>query len=369
MLYADEKGSSQSLFRLFPDKRRESQPEARRRTGLSQPLNGFTLVELLVVIAIIGILVALLLPAVQAAREAARRMQCVNHIKQLALASLNHVDTHGFFPSGGWGWNWVGDPDRGFGKTQPGPWTYSVLPFMEQAQLWSMGQGVTNAADKRQVLSEMNAIQPGGFICPSRRQSVPTGVKPHWSPKNCNKIEESGKCDYAINIGGDATVADYWNFAGPNTILQAENPSYPWPDPEDLDPPGKWGQVYNGLCHVRSEIRFADVTDGTSNTYFIGEKYLRPESYNGVGASGSATYDTGDNETIFTGFNRDYQRSGFFPPQQDRPGAVLDSTFGSAHPGVMNMSMCDGSVQTINYDIDPDVHRFNSIRNDGEVNY
>src|SRR4051812_22680085 len=92
--------------------------------GLS--FGGFTLVELLVVIAIIGILVALLLPAVQAAREAARRSECENHLKQLSLGCLLHKDTQKFLPSVGWGYAWVGDPDLGFGKTQPGGWHFNI---------------------------------------------------------------------------------------------------------------------------------------------------------------------------------------------------------------------------------------------------
>src|SRR5215471_7024511 len=111
------------------------------RPVVSSRPRAFTLVELLVVIAIIGILVALLLPAIQAAREAARRSECQNHLKQLSLGCHLHVDAHGFFPTVGWGYKWVGDPALGFNVGQPGGWHYSVLPFIEETALHDMAAG------------------------------------------------------------------------------------------------------------------------------------------------------------------------------------------------------------------------------------
>ncbi len=131
----------------------------------------FTLVELLVVITIIGILISLLLPAVQSAREAARRTQCSNNIKQLALGALNHENALGYFPSGGWRYDWVGHPDRGFGKKQPGSWIYSILPYIEQQALHDLGSSggsmTIENANAQRIATPLATL-----YCPTRRPAL-----------------------------------------------------------------------------------------------------------------------------------------------------------------------------------------------------
>lgn len=334
-----------------------------RRTKLTSGSQvGFTLVELLVVIAIIGVLVALLLPAVQSAREAARRAQCTNQLKQIGLAWQNHHDAMQHFPTGGWGWSWQGDPDLGFGDKQLGGWAYNILPFIEQDALRKMGAGAS-AAQKRISLTELSKIQPGGFICPSKRPSEPTAPKDHWAPLNINFSigQLSGKSDYAAN-NGNVTAPE---ITGPTSIttglssLWANN----WPKTET----DAYGTAHNGVSHARSEVNIKHITDGTSNTYMVGEKYQKVDSYAGSFASGTPTNDLGDNESIFSGHNRDQHRSTQYPPRQDRPGVDDTYAFGGSHPAAFSMAMCDASVRWVNFEVDPDAHEWLGVINDGRV--
>ena len=164
---------------------------------------GFTLIELLVVIAIIGVLVALLLPAVQSAREAGRRLTCANHIKQMALAVHNHHDAHRQIPSNGWSKWWVGDPDRGFGERQPGNWTYSLLPFVELNNLWELGAETPLASAARKAANKLRMQMPlEVYVCPSRRSAELIPYADHLKePYHCDPIDKAARSDYAVNGG------------------------------------------------------------------------------------------------------------------------------------------------------------------------
>jgi len=317
---------------------------------------GFTLVELLVVIAIIGILVALLLPAIQAAREAARRMQCSNNLKQIGLAFQNHYDAQGSFPSSGWGWKWTGDPDLGFGKDQPGGWAFNILPYIEAGNLRNLGKGLTGAAKAQAMLLQVGTPVPA-FSCPSRRPAIPYPVVRNGILANNLRECKAGSCevarsDYQANSGSMLTYED----DGPRSSNPASVARYDWP----FDGAGRKTIPWNGITHQRSETTIAQITDGTSQTYCVGEKYLNPDQYtNGESDADDQHLLMGLDRDVngFTGASMNIRDGKYLPPQQDRVGLSLSFNFGSAHPSTFHMVFCDGSVHGISYSIDPEIHR------------
>ncbi len=322
----------------------------------------FTLVELLVVITIIGILIALLLPAVQAAREAARTLQCQNNLKQLSLAALDHEQINGWLPTGGWGYAFVGDPSSGFGPLQPGGFFYNCLPYMEQQALHDLALNATKGSTQYQQLSMQMVQTPLVMLtCPSRR---PPALHPVQANNYGQMSANYGgyvpqtwfQADYAAN-GGSAIIT----YNGPTSWTDAANPnSSGWLSQSTLN-------LFSGVVTQRSQIKMAQITDGTSSTYLVGEKYLCPDYYftgNDWGDDQSAYAGDCDDQCRFTG--QDTATTIVTnPPLPDTPGVGNYYTFGSAHASGFNMALCDGSVQKMSYSIDPETHRRLGNRHDG----
>ena len=301
----------------------------------------FTLVELLVVIFIIGMLIALILPAVQASRESSRRNSCRNHLKQLGLGMLNHEASQGRFPTGGWGFAWVGDPDRGSDKRQPGGWAYSVLPYVEQNNLAQIGKGESDAQKKNDV-TVMVQIPVGVFNCPSRRSTELSELAQNPPPKNFNLVAKVAQTDYAVNAG-DTGVG---GGPGPKSLAEGDDPNYPWNDISKG----------NGICYLRSEVYLSEIRDGLAQTYLIGEKYL------------NKGFDPGDDQSMYSGYDYDTFRwaKKNSPPLKD--GKIMaPDRFGSVHATAWNAVFCDGAVHSISYMIDPEIHRRLANRRDGLV--
>lgn len=295
---------------------------------------GFTLVELLVVIAIIGVLVGLLLPAVQAAREAARRMQCSNNLKQIGLAFHNYADAHKRFPPGEVGLSTdpantstiipgVGGDYKAFGTSRENQWVWSVLvmPYIEQGNMYSVLQGLNLPA------------------CPTRTAATPT-------PPN---------------------GATTW---GP--FLQQTIPTYVCPsDPGEAvnsraDGYGKMNYVVSkNMAFVNTSWSFKDVTDGTSNTFLCAERMLGAKPVNHWGGVWSGRHRS----------NGSYSFDDVPPPNTPMPAGVINATTGlccvtaqdrvpgttinlntrggasSAHTGGMQTVFVDGSVHFISNNI------------------
>jgi prepilin-type N-terminal cleavage/methylation domain-containing protein/prepilin-type processing-associated H-X9-DG protein len=305
---------------------------------------GFTLVELLVVIAIIGILVSLLLPAVQSARESARQAQCKNNLKQLALAMRGHLATHNFLPSGGWGFGWTGDPDKGTGPDQPGAWSYNILPHMEQQAVFDLGaDGDPNTvtSQQRAATVQRDQIPLAMFNCPSRRPNRVFERLRNMNYSNGSPLNKGAGLDYVACAGSSVNYGGHWSPG-----------SAPWDN--------------GGISFAGSRITSAHIRDGSSSTYMLGEKYIGPDQYfNGM--------DDGDDHGMYEGHGVDTYRWGVYStsgnhnlPQRERPGVMFWWSFGSPHASGCNFAFVDGSVHTISYGIDPLIHANLSNRKDGQ---
>ena len=192
---------------------------------MSMRVRAFTLIELLVVLAILSILVAVLLPAVQTARESGRRVTCQNNLRQIGAALQLHENAQHRFPSGGWGHEWVGVPGRGSGRRQPGGWIYSLLPYLEQSALHAQGLNLSGgAADE--AYSRRLATPIATFVCPSLVACQPWGIANNYpyvgSPWPYGHIAIAARSDYAIN-GGSSHVL---GFPGPDTLQIGDQSSW-----------------------------------------------------------------------------------------------------------------------------------------------
>jgi type II secretory pathway pseudopilin PulG len=287
------------------------------------------LVELLVVVAIIGILIGLLIPAVQSAREAGRRTTCANNLKQIGLAASAHLSEHQVFPTGGEDYDTPPTYSGGrpaIGNGQQASWAFQLLPYLEAKHVWE-GRGAKD--DLQRIVQAVATPQPV-FFCPTRRGvSTITYADPNY-------------------LGGLNLTHALCDYAGCN--LEGSGP------------------IQRSLV-----TREAEITDGLSHTLLVAEKRLN--------RSGLGTPQPDDNEGYTAGWDEDTMRRSGTPWDPDSPPEEVDDgtpkpdptegtgeeLFGSSHPQMLHAVYCDGSVHVIPYEINMNVFASLGNRHDGLV--
>lgn len=330
------------------------------RVTVSSRRFGFTLIELLVVIAIIAVLIGLLLPAVQKVREAAKRMECANNLKQIGLALHNYHDTNKHLPPS--------RLDRHGGVA----WTVLLLPYLEQDNLykrwdprrWYYDQGATVAEGDQTRATAVKA-----FYCPSRRSpsSEPRvsiqdtrrgGDTPDISFPGSRQHYAGALGDYACSVGDDMLAEFDGNrgTGGNGAIVLARVPHLY----EDNRPPKK-------LAPWQSQVRFEDITDGLSQTLLAGEKHVKPGTFGQISPNdftpqfGDGSIYNGDHPWAMARF-----AGGNFPIANHRDATFI-SQFGSWHPGVCQFVFGDGSVRALPVTMSPRILGLLAKRADSQV--
>jgi prepilin-type N-terminal cleavage/methylation domain-containing protein len=347
----------------------------REPTPIKKPRSnaGFTLVELLVVIAVIALLIGLLVPAVHSIRESARRSQCKVNARGLAAGCRQFESVWRFLPPPGVAAGYVGDPDLGANKYQQGGWLYNILPYVEQTNLHAMGAGLATAAKAAEISKRMAVAVPL-FVCPGRGSAIFTGVTSVRSGFPAYGTGLSGT-EYNIPLPAQAARSDYAGVWGlPRNTGQAIDAGY-----GALE--GGWG--VERPWQQTSSHELSTITDGLSNVFLCGERYLAPEQYRPVpGATvvcNDRGWSVGSEADVYSTFaevplgvsyvGRNAQP---FPPSRDTAGLNRctstnqneASAFGGPHDALV-MAMCDGSVRAIDYKIDPTLFMRLGRMNDG----
>ena len=329
----------------------------------SRSYSAFTLVELLVVIAIIGVLVGLLLPAVQAARESARRIQCINNLKQIGLG------IHGFHDA------YKGLPPVGFAGAGTSTIFTFLLPYIEQnaaSELWGPKLRYSNfyysTTDARET-------QVSSYYCPSRRAPMLSDYDAAPSYIDSSLQTRGALGDYAACFGNRQNEVAWQNGKPQKTdsrgafMFSNTHPAaYLLPETDTVYN----GETYRFYTKLHLPVSFKDITDGTSNTLFIGEKHVRVEDYGKVSAESQDVSIYNDNwpgtiaRIVGSGPDGDYPITSGGNSFDDL-GPLRAAQFGGEHPGICNFVMGDGSVKGVAVTTDLEVLALLAMRDDGEV--